>query len=113
MVDEPVVRNDRDAQREGPEPRCNQDEPLTAPVAPEPQKITPSSSVPPTQSRMMPRASSRNRVVRKPVPDVSVCVGVERKHLVPVVILDEGQGPARCGVIGVVTRRGPDGTCRT
>src|SRR5712691_10077524 len=28
MVDEPVVRNDGEAQREGPEPRCNQDEPV-------------------------------------------------------------------------------------
>src|SRR5882724_5130726 len=28
MVDEPVVRNDGEAQREGPEPRCNQDEPM-------------------------------------------------------------------------------------
>ena len=28
MVDEPVVRNDCEAQREGPKPRCNQDEPV-------------------------------------------------------------------------------------
>src|SRR6202011_4180706 len=28
VVDEPVVRNDCEAQREGPEPRCNQDEPV-------------------------------------------------------------------------------------
>src|SRR6266581_5185308 len=27
-MDEPVVRNDCEAQREGPEPRCNQEEPL-------------------------------------------------------------------------------------
>src|SRR5436190_15661780 len=27
-MDKPVVRNDCEAQREGPEPRCNQDEPV-------------------------------------------------------------------------------------
>jgi len=45
-----------------------------APVAPEPQKITASSSVAATLRRMMSRASSRKRVVWRPVPDASVCV---------------------------------------
>jgi hypothetical protein len=37
-------------------------------------KITTSSSVPPTASRMIRRASSRSRVVCSPVPELSVCV---------------------------------------
>ena len=46
-----------------------------APVEPEPAKITACSDLsPPTQRRTMSRASSRNRVVWRPVPDVSVCV---------------------------------------
>jgi len=45
-----------------------------AAVDPEPQKITTVSSSPPTASRMMPRASSRRRVVWRPVPEASVCV---------------------------------------
>jgi hypothetical protein len=47
---------------------------LIAAVAPEPQKITRSSSVPPTESRMSRRACSRNLVVYKPVPELSVWV---------------------------------------
>ena len=47
---------------------------LTAAVAPEPQKMTRSSSVPPTASRIIFRASSRSRVVCRPVPELSVCV---------------------------------------
>ncbi len=47
---------------------------LTAAVMPEPQKITAWSSEPPTASRMIRRASSRKRVVCRPVPDDSVCV---------------------------------------
>ena len=47
---------------------------LIAPVEPEPQKTTTVSSSPPTASRMTARASSRNRVVCKPVPLDSVCV---------------------------------------
>ena len=47
---------------------------LIAAVAPEPQKMTQSSSDAPTASAMIFRASSRNRVVWSPVPDVSVCV---------------------------------------
>ena len=45
-----------------------------APVDPEPQKITTVSSSPPTASRMIRRASSRSRVVCRPVPLDSVCV---------------------------------------
>ena len=45
-----------------------------AAVEPDPQKITTVSSSPPTASRMMRRASSRNRVVCSPVPLDSVCV---------------------------------------
>lgn len=45
-----------------------------APVAPEPAKITQSSSPAPTAARMMSRASSRKVVVWSPVPDDSVCV---------------------------------------
>jgi hypothetical protein len=45
-----------------------------APVHPEPAKITTVSSSPPTASRMIPRASSRNRVVCRPVPLDSVWV---------------------------------------
>jgi len=45
-----------------------------APVAPEPQKITTSSSPPPTACLMIARASSRKRPVCRPVPEVSVCV---------------------------------------
>ena len=47
---------------------------LIALVAPEPQKMTRSSSPPPTASWMILRASSRKRVVCMPVCDVSVCV---------------------------------------
>ena len=46
----------------------------TAPVQPEPAKITATESSPPTQSRMISRASSRSRVVCSPVPDDSVWV---------------------------------------
>ena len=46
----------------------------TAPVEPEPQKITQESPAAPTASWMMLRASSRSRVVCRPVPDDSVCV---------------------------------------
>ena len=45
-----------------------------APVHPEPAKITTVSSSPCTASRMMRRASSRSRVVCRPVPLLSVCV---------------------------------------
>jgi hypothetical protein len=47
---------------------------LTAVVAPEPQKMTTSSSVPPTASWTICRASSRSRPVARPVPELSVCV---------------------------------------
>ena len=47
---------------------------LSAPVMPDPQKITACSSEPPTASRMIRRASSRNRLVWRPVPDDSVWV---------------------------------------
>ncbi len=47
---------------------------LIAAVAPEPQKITRSSSVPPTESRMSRRACSRSLVVYSPVPELSVWV---------------------------------------
>ena len=47
---------------------------LTAAVAPDPQKMTRSSAVPPTASRMIRRASSRSRVVARPVPELSVWV---------------------------------------
>ena len=45
-----------------------------APVHPEPAKMTTVSSSPPTASRMIRRASSRRRVVCRPVPEDSVCV---------------------------------------
>ena len=45
-----------------------------APVQPEPAKMTTVSSSPPTASRMIARASSRSRVVCRPVPLDSVCV---------------------------------------
>ena len=45
-----------------------------APVEPEPQKMTACSSLAPTASRMIRRASSRKRVVWRPVPDDSVWV---------------------------------------
>ncbi len=45
-----------------------------APVMPAPQKITACSSLPPTASRMIRRASSRKRLVWSPVPDDSVWV---------------------------------------
>ncbi len=47
---------------------------LTAAVAPEPQKMTLSSAVPPIACLMIRRASSLKRVVRSPVPEVSVWV---------------------------------------
>jgi len=47
---------------------------LTAAVAPDPQKMTRSSSVPPTASWIIRRASSRRRLVCSPVPELSVCV---------------------------------------
>ena len=47
---------------------------LSSRPAPEPQKMTTSSLPPPTASRMMARASSRNRVVCRPVPLDSVWV---------------------------------------
>jgi hypothetical protein len=47
---------------------------LIAPVVPEPQKMTTVSSSPPTASRTIARASSRSRVVCRPVPLDSVCV---------------------------------------
>ena len=47
---------------------------FTAAVAPEPEKITRSSAAPPTASRMIRRASSRSRVVSRPVPELSVWV---------------------------------------
>ncbi len=45
-----------------------------APVEPEPQNSTAQESSPPTASRMIRRASSRSRVVCRPVPLDSVCV---------------------------------------
>ncbi len=45
-----------------------------APVLPEPANSTSTSSSPPTASRMIARASSRRRVVCRPVPLDSVCV---------------------------------------
>ena len=45
-----------------------------APVEPDPQKITHVSSSPPTASWTMVRASSRRRVVCRPVPLDSVWV---------------------------------------
>ena len=45
-----------------------------APVVPEPQKITASSSLPLTAAWMIRRASSRSSVVSRPVADASVCV---------------------------------------
>jgi hypothetical protein len=45
-----------------------------APVDPEPVKITAWSSSPPTAARMTSRASSRRRVVCRPVPELSVWV---------------------------------------
>ncbi len=45
-----------------------------APVDPEPQNSTTCSSPAPTASRIIARASSRNRVVCRPVPLDSVCV---------------------------------------
>jgi len=45
-----------------------------APVEPAPQKITASPSSAPTQSAMIARASSRSRVVCRPVPEDSVWV---------------------------------------
>ena len=46
----------------------------TAPVLPEPANSTTVLSSPPTAARMISRASSRNRVVWRPVPLDSVCV---------------------------------------
>ena len=45
-----------------------------APVEPDPVKMTTVSSSPPIARRMMSRASSRTRDVRRPVADASVCV---------------------------------------
>ncbi len=45
-----------------------------APVHPDPANMTIVSSSPPTASRMMARASSRSRVVCRPVPEDSVWV---------------------------------------
>lgn len=47
---------------------------FTAEVAPEPVKRTRWSSVPPTDDAMVRRASSRSRVVCRPVPELSVWV---------------------------------------
>ena len=46
----------------------------TAPVAPDPQKMTRSCSPPPTAWWISRRASSRSRVVCQPVPELSVWV---------------------------------------
>ena len=45
-----------------------------APVEPLPVKITACSSPAPVHCRIIVRASSRNRVVWRPVPEDSVCV---------------------------------------
>ncbi len=45
-----------------------------APVDPEPTKRTTCSSVAPTASPTIRRASARKRVVWRPVPDDSLCV---------------------------------------
>ena len=60
-------------QRSGP---LESDTPIpdVAPVEPEPQKITACSSSAPMHRRTISRASSRKRVVWRPVPDDSVCV---------------------------------------
>ncbi|MFI9585767.1 hypothetical protein ACIHCQ_28840 [Streptomyces sp. NPDC052236] len=47
---------------------------VTAAVAPDPQRMTMSSSVPPTKLRMIRRASSRNPVVCSPVLELAVYV---------------------------------------
>jgi hypothetical protein len=47
---------------------------LTAPVAPEPAKMTTVESSPPIARDIASRASSRNMVVRSPVSEDSVCV---------------------------------------
>jgi hypothetical protein len=45
-----------------------------APVAPDPAKMTTVSASPPIAARISARASSRRRLVCRPVPDDSVCV---------------------------------------
>ena len=60
------------------------------------------SSSPPTASRMIRRASSRSRVVCRPVPRrLGVGVGVAGQHLVADEVLDERQRPPGRGVVGV------------
>ena len=63
-------------------------------VAPEPQKITRSSSVPPTARWITWRACSRSRVVRRPVRRaLAVGVGVPGQHPVADRVLDEVRAP--------------------
>ena len=59
--------------------------------------------VPPTASRMIRRASSRRRVVCRPVPEDSCAHGGE--DLLADEVLDEGESPARCRVVGIGTAR--------
>ena len=107
--DRPLVRRDLLGERaSGPRgstgcaARARRSACRSPPVQPDPAKITTVSSSPCTASWMIRRASSRSRVVCRPVPlDLGVRVGVAGQHLVADEVLEEGQGPPGCRVVGV------------
>lgn len=74
---------------------------LTAAVAPEPQKTTRSSSVPPTASWMIRRALAQPGGLRPGAGTLRVGVAVARQHLLAHEVLDEVERAAGRRVVGV------------
>ena len=73
-----------------------------APVHPDPAKMTTVSSSPPTASRMISAGVlAQPRRLQAGARALGVRVGVAGEHLVADEVLDEGQGAARGGVVGV------------
>ena len=74
----------------------------SAPVAPEPVKITTSSAEPPTAARMMlARLLAERGRLRARGRDLGVRVGVEGHHLVAEEVLDERERSARGRVVRI------------
>ena len=85
-----------------------------APVVPEPQKTTTSSSLPLTDRWMMRRASSRSAVVWPPGGRrLRVRVGVQRQDAVADEVLDERQRATEAVESAYTSRRGPNGPSST
>ena len=70
-------------------------------VAPEPQKRTTSSSVPPTALWMIARASSRNVWSADLSPGFRVGICVQGENLTLDEVLDKGKRPAACCIVCV------------